>query len=111
MGKQALGMVLGTVCILAALVYLTAVNLCVAVVLRAVPDLDLSSIETLRAGPLASVVVIIGAVVLLLNAALLALGTMRATRPCEPKPCDSGAEPEPGTEEAPAGPDEDQPEP
>ena len=77
MGKHVAGMILGTVCIIASLVFLTCVNICVAAVLRMSPGFDPASVETFRAGPLASSIIIIGAVVLLLNTALMALEAAR----------------------------------
>lgn len=100
MGKQIIGMILGTVLIIVALVYLTCVNLCVAIV--APHMLDVTVIDTSGANALASAVVAIGAIVLLANVALVTLGSIRPAKPKD-------AQPKAGSDDAAGGKPEDEP--
>jgi len=94
MAVYIVGMIAGASCMIAPLVYLVAVDACMARVLTASPDALDMFLENAHTG-LAAPIVIVGAVVLLASAAMAVWTGMARLRPARPKP---EQEPQPADE-------------
>ena len=100
MAAYIVGMIAGTVCLIAPLLYAMNVNRCVATILATNPEFDPQKFIAFTPQGLLYPIAIVGAVVLLLSAALMAfttLGRCRGPRPKAPE-AESATPPE---EEAP----------
>jgi len=98
------GMIVGAVCMVSSLLYLSITNICLTCLSAQGRELSADTVDSFRSGPLAAGVAAVGALVLVACTALAALAEMRSRQSAAPKPDKQHSPASIGLSDSPDGP-------